>query len=168
MMRGVKYSDGVSPTVPVNESYALLHAILLAGRDRAKFDDDLTERKYSFSATVEREIATDKEKIYDFPNGLLAPSCFVECLSNRTRDASFQRREVTRHPKSFVRQCRVLSSMTMFQRIFERMTMTLTGLAIPAEFSTFLSISACPCCHGFWSAWSQSCCLRKCSHRFFI
>ena len=48
MTRGVKYSDGVSPTVPVNESYALPHAILMAGRDRAKFDDDLTERRYSF------------------------------------------------------------------------------------------------------------------------
>ena len=69
MIRGVKYSDGVSPTVPVYESYALSHALLLAGRDRAKFDDDLTERRYSFSATVEREIAIDKEKTYDLPDG---------------------------------------------------------------------------------------------------
>ena len=65
MTRGVKYSDGVSPTVPVNESYALPHAILLAWRDRAKFDDDLTERRYSFSATVEREIEIDKECKYN-------------------------------------------------------------------------------------------------------
>ena len=59
----------MSPTVAVNESYALPHAILLAGRDRAEFDDDLIERRCSFSATVEREIAIDKEKTYDLPDG---------------------------------------------------------------------------------------------------
>ena len=42
--------------MPVYDSYALPRAILLAGRDRAEFDDDLTERRYSISATVEREI----------------------------------------------------------------------------------------------------------------
>ena len=49
----------MSLTVPVYESYALPRAILLAGRDRADFDDDLTDRRCSFSATMEREIVPE-------------------------------------------------------------------------------------------------------------
>ena len=65
-------------------------------------------------------------------------------------------------------QCRVLNSMTMFQRIPERVTITLTGLSISAEFSTVLPISACPCFHGFWSAWRRFCCFSKYSRGFLI
>ena len=56
----------------------------------------------------------------------------------------------------------------MFQRIFERTTMTLTGLAIPTEFSTFLSMSAGPCSHGFWIAWHRFCGWSKISRGFLI
>ena len=58
--------DGVSHRVPICESYTLHHATLrLAGRDFTEyFLKKLTERKYSFTACAEREIARNvKDKL---------------------------------------------------------------------------------------------------------